>query len=165
MQQTALIRSPSIARAKMGVSSTQHSLFVVATLSGELAGGMGTTQAQWSASKSVESHSQAWDRHNYAGGLMKKILLASVVFVTLAVPAVAADIRVLAYRPPPPPPVYIFNWTGCYAGGNVGYLWVEKDFTFLNRPIGQRERQQRGRGPASWLQLSVCGRMGGWHPG
>ena len=98
--------------------------------------------------------------------LMKRILLASAVYVTLAAaaPAVAADIRVPAYRPAPPP-VYIFNWTGCYAGGNVGYLWVEKDFTFLNRPIGQRERQQRGRGPASWLQLSVCGRMGGWHPG
>src|ERR1700730_4979877 len=63
---------------------------------------------------------------------MKKILLAGAVFVPLAAaPALAADIRVPAYTPPPPPPVYIFNWTGCYVGGNVGHLWVEKDITFL----------------------------------
>jgi outer membrane immunogenic protein len=63
---------------------------------------------------------------------MKRILLASVVFVTVAgAPAFAADIRVPVYRSPPPP-VYIFNWTGCYVGGNVGYLWAEKDITFLN---------------------------------
>jgi outer membrane immunogenic protein len=30
-----------------------------------------------------------------------------------------------------PPPVYIFNWTGCYAGGNIGGLWVHKEFTGL----------------------------------
>ena len=62
---------------------------------------------------------------------MKKILLATVSFAALAAaPAVAADLRVPAYRPPLPP-IYIFSWTGCYVGGNVGGVWVEKDFTVL----------------------------------
>ena len=64
---------------------------------------------------------------------MKKILLATVSFAALAAaPAVAADLRVPAYRPPLVP-IYIFSWTGCYVGGNVGGVWVEKDFTILSR--------------------------------
>ena len=58
---------------------------------------------------------------------MKKTLLATVALVGLAAPAMAADLPV-KYRPPPPPPVY-FSWTGCYIGGNVGGVWVEKEIT------------------------------------
>ena len=63
--------------------------------------------------------------------VMKKILLATVSFAALAAaPAIAADLRVPAYRQPLVP-IYVFSWTGCYVGGNVGGVWVEKDFTVL----------------------------------
>jgi outer membrane immunogenic protein len=58
---------------------------------------------------------------------MKKTLLATVALVGLAAPAMAADLPV-KYRPPPPPPVY-FSWTGCYIGGDVGGVRVEKEIT------------------------------------
>lgn len=53
---------------------------------------------------------------------MKKQLLLGVAFGAMAVanPAIAADLPVKA-------PIYtaapVYNWTGCYAGGNVGYSW------------------------------------------
>src|SRR5262249_42157320 len=111
------------------VRATLICFFEAATLSGELVGGMWSTQAQcWRViddqpgititdqanqielvgglirnieRQSSESHSETWDYDNHTGGcLMKKILLASVVLVTLAAaPAVAADISVPTYRP------------------------------------------------------------------
>jgi outer membrane immunogenic protein len=60
------------------------------------------------------------------GVAMKRTLLAIVAIAGLAVPAVAADMPV-KYRPPPPVPV--FSWTGCYVGGNIGGLWVNKEIT------------------------------------
>jgi outer membrane immunogenic protein len=58
------------------------------------------------------------------GDVMKKRLLASVALCALGAvtPAMAADQPVKA-------PVYtapvaaVYNWTGCYAGGNIGYSW------------------------------------------
>jgi outer membrane immunogenic protein len=54
---------------------------------------------------------------------MKK-LLASVVGLgaLAAVPATAADMPLKA-----PPPVVVYNWTGFYVGGNVGYSWGSGD--------------------------------------
>jgi outer membrane immunogenic protein len=51
--------------------------------------------------------------------IMKRILLSAVV-VASAVPAFAADLPVKAR---PIPPVVVYNWTGFYVGGNVGYSW------------------------------------------
>jgi outer membrane immunogenic protein len=60
---------------------------------------------------------------------MKKFLLATVALAALAaVPAGAADLSRPVYKAPPPAPVY-FSWTGCYVGGNIGGLWVNKDVT------------------------------------
>jgi outer membrane immunogenic protein len=40
----------------------------------------------------------------------------------------AADMRV----PPPPPPVAYYDWSGVYAGGNIGGVWYDVDRTFRN---------------------------------
>jgi len=57
---------------------------------------------------------------------MKKLLLGSIALFALSVgsPAVAADMPVKA-RPAPPPPIY--NWSGCYFGGFVGYATGRTD--------------------------------------
>ena len=54
---------------------------------------------------------------------MKQQLLTSAAIVALvaATPALAA---------PPPPPIY--NWTGFYVGGNVGYSWGNSDGNFTD---------------------------------
>ena len=66
---------------------------------------------------------------------MKKLLLTGVALSALiASPAVAADLRVRGPAPvqrAPVPVAVFYNWTGCYIGGHVGGLWVEKDWTDL----------------------------------
>jgi outer membrane immunogenic protein len=60
---------------------------------------------------------------------MKKFFLATVALSALiAAPAMAADMKVKAPVYKAPPPVYVYNWTGCYVGGNVGGLWARKDW-------------------------------------
>jgi outer membrane immunogenic protein len=54
---------------------------------------------------------------------MKKLLLAAAAVVTVAAPALAAD---LGRRSGPyytPPAAQLFNWTGFYVGGNAGWGW------------------------------------------
>jgi outer membrane immunogenic protein len=65
---------------------------------------------------------------------MQRLLLGSVVFAALiAGPAMAADQAVKAYKKAPPP-VAVFSWTGCYIGGNVG--WIGGSDRFDNSPAG-----------------------------
>src|SRR5262245_6274647 len=64
---------------------------------------------------------------------MKKLTLATLALAAMAAaPAMAADLAVRK-APPPPPPVYVFSWTGCYFGGNIGGLWVNKE---ISGPFG-----------------------------
>jgi outer membrane immunogenic protein len=70
---------------------------------------------------------------------MKKLSFAALGLVALvASPAMAADLSRPVYKAPPPPPVYVFSWTGCYVGGNVGGVWLNKDFalTSVTTPFG-----------------------------
>jgi outer membrane immunogenic protein len=61
---------------------------------------------------------------------MKKLLLASAAMLALfGGTATAADLSVRAPVYRAPPPVYVFSWTGCYVGGNVGGVWIRKDET------------------------------------
>jgi outer membrane immunogenic protein len=65
---------------------------------------------------------------------MKKLLIAGVALTTLvAGPAMAADMAVKSpvYKAPPSDPIY--NWSGFYAGGNIGYSWGRAD-SDLNVP-------------------------------
>lgn len=52
---------------------------------------------------------------------MKKILLATAAGVILAAAAQAADLPVKA--PPPAVASTVYNWSGFYAGVNLGYAW------------------------------------------
>jgi len=52
---------------------------------------------------------------------MKKLLLATVAFVALGAPALAADMAARPYtKAPPPIAAPLYNWTGFYIGGHVG---------------------------------------------
>jgi outer membrane immunogenic protein len=66
------------------------------------------------------------------GGVMKKLLLASIALSLLAFPAAAADMKVKApiLKAPPAP----YRWTGCYIGANAG--WNGSDGTSLLVPTG-----------------------------
>jgi outer membrane immunogenic protein len=59
---------------------------------------------------------------------MKKVLLSGVALVALlaAAPANAADVPVRGpiYKAAPAP---VFNWTGFYFGGHIGYGWSSTD--------------------------------------
>src|SRR5438105_14339549 len=55
---------------------------------------------------------------------MKRILIgAAAIASVLATSAFAADLPAKVYTKAPPPPVVVYNWTGFYIGGNVGYSW------------------------------------------
>jgi outer membrane immunogenic protein len=69
---------------------------------------------------------------------MKNLLLATVAFAALvAGPALAADHKTPVYKAPPPP---VFSWTGCYFGGNGGWVGGASEFalgpagTYLSPP-------------------------------
>src|SRR5882672_3378383 len=69
---------------------------------------------------------------------MKKFWLTSVGLVALgmAAPASAADLAARPYtKAPPAPVVAVYDWTGFYIGGNVGYGWGENadpSLSFVN---------------------------------
>ena len=56
---------------------------------------------------------------------MRRLFVGSLAFALLGVgPALAADLPVRApVIKGPPPVVAVYNWTGCYIGGNAGYGW------------------------------------------
>lgn len=70
---------------------------------------------------------------------MKKVLLAGAAIAALtlgAFPAAAADLsNQPVYKAPASVPV-VYNWTGFYIGGNVGYGWGDKDWTQTSSSFG-----------------------------
>jgi len=67
---------------------------------------------------------------------MKKQLLLSCALGALmaASPALAADLAVKA--PPAPVAAPVYNWTGWYVGGNIGYSWGRGSPTFNDSALG-----------------------------
>jgi outer membrane immunogenic protein len=51
----------------------------------------------------------------------KLFLGCAALMAGMAGPAIGADLKAPVYKAPPP--VAVFNWTGCYVGGEVGGQW------------------------------------------
>ena len=64
---------------------------------------------------------------------MKKIAIAVATLVMGSMSASAADLAARPYTKAPPAPVMVYNWTGCYIGGNVGGGWAKTDQTRVTR--------------------------------
>lgn len=64
---------------------------------------------------------------------MKKILLATVALTALSIaaPALAADMAPAYKAAPMMAPAAIYNWTGFYVGGNIGGGWGDERSTEL----------------------------------
>ena len=56
-------------------------------------------------------------------GTMKRILIAASVALVTASGAQAADLAARPYTKAPPAVAAVYDWTGFYVGGNVGYGW------------------------------------------
>jgi outer membrane immunogenic protein len=89
--------------------------------------------------------------HQVGGIRMRGLLFAAVAVLTVGAvnPTSAADI--LAKAPPPiQPPAPLYNWTGFYIGGNVGYGWSHRDFTnTLGSTLGAAQRTATNSGSDS----------------
>lgn len=59
---------------------------------------------------------------------MKKLLLSGVALLALAGVAQAADMGARVYNKAPVPMVPLYNWTGFYVGGHLGYAWGQDNF-------------------------------------
>ncbi len=75
-------------------------------------------------------------KHARLGAGMKKIMLIGVGIAGAAlmaiVPGNAADLGVRPALQPATVPVRLFSWTGCYAGGNIGWGWGRETVSIPN---------------------------------
>ena len=97
---------------------------------------------------------------------MKRLLLAGVALSAfVAGPAIAADLRARPVYKSAPPVVTYYSWTGCYVGGNVGGVWVNKEW-FSQLPGDPSFGQSFGSHDAnSWLggvQAGCNYQVGNW---
>src|SRR5262249_6120562 len=65
-------------------------------------------------------------------------VLATAAFATIAASSAFAADMAPRYTKAPPPIVEVWNWTGFYIGGNVGYSWgrSDTDVTYFNTATG-----------------------------
>ena len=74
---------------------------------------------------------------------MRKFLLGTAALMTLASPAISADMR-LSVTKAPPPVVPVWNWSGCYVGGHAGGLWANSGEWIVRTPGGDFFGQSLG---------------------
>ena len=93
---------------------------------------------------------------------MKKFCLATVALsALLAAPALAADMAPRPYTKAPPMMTPIYNWTGFYVGGNVGYIASDReDITTTGQAIANVGTVAAGARP-SLVRNSREGFIGG----
>jgi outer membrane immunogenic protein len=89
-------------------------------------------------------------------------------------PSLAADLAPRYKAPPVAAPVMIYNWSGCYIGGNVGGGWKRNTLTstttFPGTPIaftdlGSDNGSSVIGGAQNRLRLSVRRQLSSRHPG
>jgi outer membrane immunogenic protein len=72
-------------------------------------------------------------------------------------------------KAPPPPPIPIFSWTGCYIGGHVGGLFVNRDFEFRDHNVDVEFHENLGDHDVDGFVFGVQGgcdyQFGGYGPG
>jgi len=88
---------------------------------------------------------------------MKKIVLTAAL-ISLAAPAIAADLPVKAR--PMAPIATVYNWTGCYIGGNVGGKWVRTSGSLTVGPTAVTATDTRSFGDADSTTLIAGGQVG-----
>jgi outer membrane immunogenic protein len=83
---------------------------------------------------------------------MRKVLLATTALSLIPFASSAADLPVKA--PVLRAPVAVYNWTGFYAGGNVGYSWGRSDVTVQSGDtfIGTAAERLKPTGAIAGLQ-------------
>ena len=74
---------------------------------------------------------------------MRTFLLGTAALIVLAIPAIAADMR-LPVSKAPPPAAPVWNWTGCYVGGHAGGLWANSTKWIVRTPGGDFFGQSLG---------------------
>jgi outer membrane immunogenic protein len=68
---------------------------------------------------------------------MKKLALTVSILALGSASAFGADLPAKVYTKAPPPVVAVYDWTGFYLGGNVGYSWGRSSTTTaLTDPLG-----------------------------
>src|SRR5215472_12518551 len=95
----------------------------------------------------------------FSGADMKKLATAIAAIALVGTPALAADIAVKAAAPSPAP---VYNWTGWYAGVNLG---AASKPTSTPPCYGGGEQQPRKQFPYAgfcWLQSRVSRRLHRW---
>jgi outer membrane immunogenic protein len=117
---------------------------------------MGVSNAPHSTAECISNHETAsnsfvrrtrsqarlrYSRHRQVAetgiwGIMKKIVLATVLAALGSASALAADLGPRAYTKAPMMTAPVSSWQGFYIGGNVGYGWGDgkTDFSFLPSP-------------------------------
>jgi outer membrane immunogenic protein len=67
---------------------------------------------------------------------MKKLAAAIAAIALIGTPAFAATPKKKRPPPPPPPPAPVYNWTGWYAGFNVGGTWSDDPINVSATTLG-----------------------------
>jgi outer membrane immunogenic protein len=68
---------------------------------------------------------------------MKRLVGIALLASGIATSALAADLPSRVYTKAPPPVVDVYNWTGFYIGGNIGYSWGRSsDYSTLTNGAG-----------------------------
>jgi outer membrane immunogenic protein len=87
------------------------------------------------------------------------VLIAAASTVTFTQITIAADIPLKAPAPASVPTVP-YNWTGLYAGGNIGGSWSSTDWTFFNGATFEPISQNR----SSWVAGGQIGYLYQFNP-